>query len=159
MIKLPLIENINLISTVTNYIHKTRVFGQNNIALTCEIMAASKIEEKIIFQINIAEERASEYGDYIENTKEMFYVTMPKNYKNSRCDFVIEKVKAKFKYLKVNKICWTDMGKNKISIDDDQDFENALEALEAMDLSINKRKDGAQSVTPIYKLQIIATKL
>ena len=64
---------------------------------------------------------------------------MPKNYKNSRCGFVIEKVKAKFKDLNVKKMCWTDMGRNEISIDNDQDFENALEALEAMDLSINTR--------------------
>ena len=83
---------------------------------------------------------------------------MPKNYKNSRCGFVIEKVKAKFKDLNVKKMCWTDMGRNEISIDNDQDFENALEALEAMDLSINTRKGQAKSVTPIYKLQVKVNK-
>ena len=116
-------------------------------------MAASQIEEKIIFKINI------EYDDdyYVQGEKNIFYITMPKNYKNStfsRRDFVIDKVKEKVKYFQVNNIFWTDSERNKMSIDVDQDFENALDALEAMDLSINTRKDRAQSATPIYKLEV-----
>ena len=48
---------------------------------------------------------------------------------------------------------WTDKDGDKIYIDVDEDFENALQALEAMDLST--RRLGARSVPPIYKLHVL----